>query len=138
MFLDKDYIVSAEALLASRLLWVDKAAVLAELDRDPQLIKRFLGSLSLRLHHLLVDIENYSLQSGRERVIGFLLNRVEPDDPALPDEIRLPFKKALLASRLNVTQEHFSRILNELISEGLIEVAGRTIRLLDRERLRGG
>jgi CRP/FNR family transcriptional regulator, dissimilatory nitrate respiration regulator len=135
MFLDMDYIVSAEALLDSRLLWVAKDAVLAELERDPQMIKRFLGSLSLRLHHLLADIENYSLQTGRERVIGYLLNQLGSDDAT---EVHLPFKKSLLASRLNVTQEHFSRILHELSSEGLIEVAGRTIRLVDRDRLRRG
>lgn len=138
MFLDMDYIVSAEALLDTRLLWVAKDAVLAELNRDPQMIKRFLGSLSLRLHHLLSDIENYSLQTGRERVIGYLLNQLGSDDAQGVNEVHLPFKKSLLASRLNVTQEHFSRILHELSSEGLIEVAGRTIRLLDRDRLRRG
>ena len=51
--------------------------------------------------------------------------------------IRLPTSKGTIASRLNLTQEHFSRILNELTSSGLIEVEGRTIHIPDIGRLRG-
>jgi CRP-like cAMP-binding protein len=44
--------------------------------------------------------------------------------------------KAIVASRLNLTPEHFSRILHELVSAKLIEVDGRAIRILDPRRLR--
>ena len=37
--------------------------------------------------------------------------------------------KGVIASRLNLTQEHFSRILHELSESGLITVDGRTIRI---------
>ena len=50
--------------------------------------------------------------------------------------IRLPTSKGTIASRLNLTQEHFSRILNELSTGGLIQVQGRTIHIPDIERLR--
>jgi CRP-like cAMP-binding protein len=39
------------------------------------------------------------------------------------------------ASRLNLTQEHFSRILREIQAAGLIEVVGREIRIIDAGRL---
>jgi CRP-like cAMP-binding protein len=35
----------------------------------------------------------------------------------------------VIASRLNLTQEHFSRILHELSSLGLIVVEGKRIRI---------
>jgi CRP-like cAMP-binding protein len=37
-----------------------------------------------------------------------------------------------------MTPEHFSRILHELAAAGLIEVNGRSIRVPDVARLRGG
>lgn len=144
MFLDKDYFVGAEALIDSAVLHVPKDAILAELDRDPLLIRRFLASLSLRLRGLLVDIENLSLNSARQRIIGYLLDWAagvdgkrdgQPGAKAGSNEVKLPFKKSLLASRLNVTQEHFSRILHQLVEEGLIEVRGSTIRLLHPDKL---
>mgnify|MGYP000919088728 CR=1 FL=1 len=50
--------------------------------------------------------------------------------------VRLPTAKGTIASRLNLTQEHFSRILNELSTARLIEVEGRSIHIPDLERLR--
>lgn len=137
MFLGSDYIVSAVALTPARLLMVPREAVDRELDRDPALMRAFLASLSLRLHRLLTDIEDYSLNTGRQRVIGFLLQHAaQGGEPAAGEQVRLPFSKALLASRLNVTHEHFSRILHQLVEEGLIDVHGNTIQLRDPVRLR--
>ena len=46
--------------------------------------------------------------------------------------------KSVLASRLNMTPEHFSRILHDSPPYGLIQVNGRSIRVPDVARLRGG
>ena len=48
----------------------------------------------------------------------------------------LPSAKAVIASRLNVTPEHFSRILHELTAAKLIEVEGREVRITDIAKLR--
>ena len=47
----------------------------------------------------------------------------------------LDIRKTHLASLLNLTPEHLSRMLSELVHEGLITVDGADIRLLDRTRL---
>jgi CRP-like cAMP-binding protein len=44
--------------------------------------------------------------------------------------------KAVLASRLNLTPEHFWRILGDLAKQQLIEVRGGSITILDAGRLR--
>jgi CRP-like cAMP-binding protein len=41
-----------------------------------------------------------------------------------------------VASRLNVTPEHFSRILHDLAAAGLLAVEGRAITIIDPERLK--
>ena len=51
--------------------------------------------------------------------------------------VTLPAKKSIIASRLSVTPEYFSRTLHELISSGAIEVNGRQIVIRDAARLRG-
>ena len=50
--------------------------------------------------------------------------------------VSLPTSKANVASRLNVTPEHFSRILHQLIDDKLIAVNGREVHILDVARLR--
>lgn len=137
MFLEKPYVVFAETLADSLLLQIGKAGVFAELERNPRFARKMLAGLALRLHRLVHDLEAYTLRSGTQRVIGYLL-RDAPEEapPNAPIEIALATSKGVLASRLNITREHFSRILHDLSTSGLIEVRGRIIRITDPERLR--
>jgi len=137
MFMDKPYIVMAQTLSDSLLLHISKAVVYAELERDPAFARKMLAGLSRRLHGLIVDVEAYSMQSGTERVIGYLLRQDEDQSqPGAPHVLTLMTSKAVVASRLNVTPEHFSRILHDLTERGLIAVEGREIRILEPAKLR--
>ena len=135
MFMDKPCMVYAQALSDSQLLHISKNAIIDELERDPKLGRKMIAGLSMRLHHLLIDVESYSLHSGRQRIIGYLLrDNVKSDAKSLT--VTLPTNKSVIASRLNLTQEHFSRILHELSDKGLIVVEGRKIGIPDVEKLR--
>ncbi|RTZ47644.1 Crp/Fnr family transcriptional regulator [Candidimonas sp. SYP-B2681] len=132
MFMDKAYIVSAQALADTLLLHVDKSVLVDELDRRPALARKMLGGLSQRLHALITDVEAYSLRSGTQRVIGFLLKGESVENG---QQIRLETSKTVIASRLNLTPEHFSRILHELNANGLIQVKGREITIVNADKL---
>jgi CRP-like cAMP-binding protein len=137
MFMEKPYIVTAHALADSMLLHVSSEVVFEEIDRDPKFARRMIAGLSRRLHHLISDVESYSLRSATQRVIGYLLQPDHDDDEGHGRTmVMLPAAKSVIASRLNITPEHFSRILHELTEAQLIEVTGRTVRILDMEKLR--
>jgi CRP/FNR family transcriptional regulator, dissimilatory nitrate respiration regulator len=133
MFMEKPYIVSAQTLVDSMLLHVSKAAIFAELGRDTNFARKMLAGLSRRLHGLICDVEAYSLNSGTQRVIGYLLKESVHHDG---DRLTLHASKAVVASRLNLTPEHFSRILHDLAERKLIDVSGRDITMLNIEGLR--
>jgi len=137
MFMDKPYIVMAQTLADSMLVHVSKRVIFDELERDPALARKMLAGLSQRLHSLINDLESFALQSATERVIGYLL-RQDEQGPRTGDGhvLTLSTPKAVVASRLSVTPEHFSRILHDLAERGLIEVDGRAIRIADAEKLR--
>ena len=136
MFLDKPYVVFAETLVDTLLVHVGKAAIFLELERSQDFARRMLGGLAQRLHRIVSDLEGYSLKSGTQRVIGYLLRDIISGRPGRAAEVTLPATKSVIASRLSITREHFSRILHELSEVGLIRVSGRTIRILDVEQLR--
>jgi CRP/FNR family transcriptional regulator, dissimilatory nitrate respiration regulator len=136
MFLEKPYPVYAQALADCMLLHVRKAVVFEELEHNPQFARRMLGGLSRRLHGLVSDVEAYTLRSGAQRVIGYLLRDMQINQPGSnTGEVELPIGKGVIASRLNLTPQHFSRILHELTARGLIEVQGRHVKVIDLEQL---
>jgi CRP-like cAMP-binding protein len=135
MFLDRPYMVTATALVDSKLVHVPRQVVLDEVGRDSHFARRMLAGLSQRLHQLVSDLEAVSLRSGTERVIGYLLGQLDEGDGSL-QQLTLPAKKGVIASRLNLTHEHFSRILHELARRELIAVDGPRIRITDAGKLR--
>lgn len=136
MFLERPYLVDAEAVSDTKLLFVPRETLFAAMDTDQRIARRMLGSLSARLHHLVSDIEGYALRSGRQRVIAYLVSGLPKNDQTKLQRLTLVASKRTIASRLNLTHEHFSRILRELRDDGLIDVRGRDIVVPDAARLR--
>ena len=137
MFTDRPYPVYAQVLADSMLLFISRETIDAEIASDPRIARLMLAGLSRRLLGLIQDVEAYSLRSGIQRVIGYLLRDVDTrGDVSGPVRVLLDVTKGIIASRLNLTPEHFSRILAELAHEGLIAVNGPEITILDPDRLR--
>jgi len=141
VFLGQPHIVNAQSLTDTLLVSVAKAAVLAEVERDPRFSLHMLAGISRRLHSLIHDVEGYALQSGMQRLIGYLLRDVEAavghgsGSVSVSVSVHLPASKATIASRLSLTPEYFSRVLHELETQGLIQIDKREIRILDVHRL---
>lgn len=133
MFMEHTHIVSAVAVCDTLLLYVRREALFERLDRDPQLARKLLASMGRQLYMLMGDLSAYTMRTGLQRVIGYLL-RVT--DVAEGEPFRVEASKGVIASRLNLTPEHFSRILRELTDKELIRVRGREFTILDVQGLR--
>ena len=138
MFMGVPYVLSAQTLTDSLILSIEKDVVLREIGASPEFALRMLAGLSRRLHGLIKDVEAYALHSGVQRVIGYLLgddNLDETENASQAIIVSLPVSKAAIASRLSLTPEYFSRVLNELETAGLIHVDKRDIHISDTARL---
>ena len=140
MFLGTPATVSAQALADSLVLSIDRDTVMAEVERDGRFALSLLNGMSRRQHRLMRDVESYSLHSGVERVIDYLIrgdgDAIEGPSSGLGSAtVSLPASKAAIASRLSLTPEYFSRVLHDLSLAGLIEVDRREIQIPDTARL---
>lgn len=133
LFLGEPYPVMAQAVEDSLVLFLPASRVLPALEADNRLARRMLAGLSMRLRSLLRDVESYTLHSARQRVVSYFLNTLG-DAPS--GVVTLAVNKQLLASRLNLTPETFSRLLQKLGEEAGLVVDGRDIRVPDTAALR--
>jgi CRP-like cAMP-binding protein len=135
VFLDIPCPVSAQATQDSVLLVANKKVLLEVLDCDPQFGRKMLASLSMKLHQLMADMETCTLMNSVQRVVCFLAHQA-PEEDATHYEVTLDTSKQMLASRLSLAPETLSRVLHHLVTAGLIEVKGRTLRIMDAQRLK--
>jgi CRP-like cAMP-binding protein len=136
VFLDRPHKTSAETLSDSGLLHIPRERVFAAVQNHPGFAQRIIAGLSHRLDRFISDLESLTLHSGTERVVAYLLSRLDADERRPHVGVTLPASKGVIASRLNLTQEHFSRILHDLVATNLIRVDGRYITITDVTQLR--
>ncbi len=129
------YPVNAQAINDSRLVRIEMARFRKLLEQSPQTCLKILGHMSQRLHGAIQEIDQLTLQNARMRVIQFLLREVPGDYIGLYQTQWLT-PKSVLASRLSIRPETFSRLLQQLSQEQLISIEGKNITLLNVESLR--
>lgn len=135
VFLGKPHLATAEALCQSTVLRIPGEFLRERVLCNSAFSERVIGQLCQRLHRRTLDFGIQVGLSGTQRVIAYLLNERPASCRESAVTLALRVKKGVIASRLNLTAAHFSRILHGLSEAGLIEVQGRDVRIVDIERL---
>lgn len=126
------YPVGALALQEAEVVSVDAVDFADMLRGSVETCFLLLGDMSQRLRGLLREIDEMSLHSATCRVAAYLTQQA----PEGADRFELHVPKQVLASRLSVKPETFSRIIKKLSSSGIISLQGKEVRVHDWAALR--
>ncbi len=128
MFLDAPrYPVCAAALGPVELLSMDNRDFTRMLRESFDTCFILLGVLSQRLRSLVCEVDNLTLHSATSRFACYLLAK----RPVEGQILHLDARKGVIASRLSIKPETFSRIEKDLSERGIIRVQGRHVSILD-------
>jgi len=132
MFLGGRYPASCEAVSPARLLKIDAANLRRAVLAEPQLAFDMLAAASMRLRQLVDEIEQLKARSASQRIADFLVRQAGASSGEA--RVALPYEKALIASRLGMKPESFSRALAKLSELGVV-VERDNVLIPDVERL---
>ena len=118
MFLGGRSPASCEAVSPARILKVDAARLRGAVLAEPQLAFDMLAAASMRLRQLVDEVEQLKARSAPQRIADFFVKHA--DAASGPSRIALPYEKALIASRLGMKPESFSRALGKLAELGVV------------------
>jgi CRP-like cAMP-binding protein len=139
MFRGGRYPATAEAVSPARLLRIDGQALRDVIMHNPQIAFEMLAATALHLRRLVEQVEQLKAQSAPKRIASFLLSLTTERSGSV--RLTLPYQKLLIANRLGMKPESFSRALVRLRSVG-ITVEREFVRIADVARLaayvRGG
>ena len=135
MFMPKHiYPVSAEAIIESELFRFDIAYFRNLLENSQETCFRLLAIMGRHLHARVNEIDNLTMHNATYRLVVYLLGQL-PENATALSAIHLSTPKNIIASRLSIKPETFSRIMMQLSKKALIEVKGNDISLLDVDGL---
>src|SRR3954464_1555202 len=133
MFAQGNFPVCAQAVTDLRVLSITSQAFARCVQADVRTAFAMLGSLSMRLRTLVQQIEQLHVQSAPQRVGGFLLKLCPAGQGNA--SFMLPLEKSLVARRLGIQPETFSRALAKLRPVG-VEVQGAVVSISNIDALR--
>lgn len=131
-WLDGPHVMDAQALGPAQLVEWPCDALAQRLPRFPGLAQRLIRSLAREVQALAVNTHELMHKDAPARLAHWLHQHCEP----LPGQagqavVKLHHRKRDLASQLAITPETLSRLMRSFSSQGVIEVAGYSVRVLD-------
>ena len=131
IFADGLYPAYAEPLQSSKLLFLPKEGFLNLLMDNGRISINMIAGLSKFLRQFANQIEDLTFKDVPSRLARYLMVLTE----GVKESVELPISKSQLASNLGTVSETLSRTLRKLSEDELIKVSGKTVVILDFERL---
>jgi CRP/FNR family transcriptional regulator len=123
----------AQVIEEAVLLFLPGPAFTGLIRDDPSLAMNMLALLSQRLRQFAGLVEQLSLKEAPGRLASYIMYLSDREKGASVVQLDIP--KVLLANVLGTMPETVSRALGKMAADGVIEVEGRKITILDRKKL---
>lgn len=120
--------VNASAVSPVRLLVVNGETMLRQLADNTQLTFNMMASMSRQMRKNVTTLHHMSSMSSTERLADFLLDLTDVQTGQA--RINLPLDKSLIAARLGMQPETFSRALSKLKTKG-VSTSGAQVTIQD-------
>lgn len=91
-----------------------------------------LGSMSFQLRKLIKEIDTITLHSGTCRVASYLIQEMSEEQ----NNFTLDTPKNVIAARLSVKPETFSRIIKNLKNQDILTIEGNSVTVHDIDALK--
>ena len=131
IFGDGLYPAYAEPLQPAQLLFLPKEGFLGLLRDNSRIAINMIAGLSRFLRQFANQIEDLTFKDVPSRLARYLMELSRGRKAT----VILPISKSQLASNLGTVSETLSRTLRKLSDDDLIRVSGKTVDILDFERL---
>lgn len=137
-FGDGRYPADARFLENGVVLCFPREAFMGLLERNPRFSMNLISSLSLLLRRFARQIEELTFVEVPARLAGYLVDLAGRKSTTFQGKtyLDLEIKKGEMASRLGTVSETLSRAFRKMKEEGILEVEGSRVVILDMERLK--
>ncbi|MCM0084087.1 Crp/Fnr family transcriptional regulator [Geomonas sp. Red32] len=137
-FGDGSYPAEARGVEKGEVLFFPRGAFMGLLERNPRFSLNLIASLSVLLRRFARQIEELSFADAPSRLASYLLDLAARKSTSFQGKtyLELDMKKGELASRLGTVSETLSRTFRKLKDDGVIEVDGNKVVILNAEMLK--
>ncbi len=127
-----DYPVSSAALSDTIIISINAKNFQEMLWDSTATCLLLLGDMSFRLRKMVNEIDTLTLHTGTCRVASYLIQEMSEGK----NNFKLDTAKNVIAARLSVKPETFSRIIKSLKNQGILTIEGNCVTIHDIDALK--
>ena len=129
--------VTCETLEPSQICLIEKEPYLALIRHNNDLALKVIQLLSNEVGMHMDQLDQFTFKTARERLAGLLLELSDRFGKKVGKDIQvgITLKREEVAEMAGITVETAIRLLSSFRDEGLVDLDGRTITLLNQDRL---
>lgn len=124
--------VSLTAVVDAHIISIHRDVLLKMAAEDPKLLRTLLRDAGNRIHFLADKLRFMKFHTIREKLCTYLL---ELDQRSPGQLLNLPYSMETLAELFGVSRPSLSRVMGNLVDQGLISRSGRSYRIKNRSAL---
>ena len=130
----QNYPVSSQAVSECQLISFENDCYRNMLMQNPEACMAVMSNMSVRLRKNISEVEELSLQNAQSRLLLFFMRHMQVTGDNT-GKVELDIPKRLLASRLSIQPETFSRLMKKMTAKSLISESGHDIIINDLREL---
>ena len=134
IFNDEQYIFSAEVVEDVEFIAFPTSLLKYYVEKEKQVAINLLSSMSKNQRLQSREIEHLNVQNAPQRIGCFLL-RLCKENRQNKIILHLPYDKTLIAARLGMKPETFSRALSKLKNDTDIKISGSTVTITNIQKI---
>ncbi len=135
LFGDGHYESAAETIEPAQAIRIPLSLLRYYVEKDHAVALRMLKMLSADQKQRRREIEHLNIQNAPQRIACFLLRLWRQQKSDLTPHLDLPYDKTLIAARLGMRPETFSRALNKLQKDTDLSINGARVDLSQIDQL---
>ncbi|MBX3102586.1 MAG: Crp/Fnr family transcriptional regulator [Bacteroidetes bacterium] len=132
---NEKYTATAEALETSTACLIPKDGFFEVLERQPELSRKLMQNLCMELGVAAEKLISMAQKSVRERLAETLLTLLQSFQQSQTNTIALQLPREDIANIAGTSTETVIRLLSEFKQDGMIEMSGKKILILDKAAL---
>ncbi|MBM7070841.1 Crp/Fnr family transcriptional regulator [Shewanella sp. 202IG2-18] len=129
-----NYPVSSQAVSECQLISFDNDSYRKMLKHNSEACMAVMSNMSVRLRKNITEVEELSLQNAQSRLLLFFMRHMQITSENT-GRVKLDIPKRVLASRLSIQPETFSRLMKKMTAKELISESGHNIIIHDMREL---
>lgn len=112
--------------------FIPKPAFIELIQKEETVLLNFLALLSNKTQFLSHKIKEIFLQSIKGKIANYIISLSEKYQS---DTVTMEHSKTWLAEKFNVARPSVSRVFSEMNQQGVIQINGKNIQILNKEKL---